>query len=88
MHLLNKEVYFWHWNKEPMSVLCRLDEKMVNLFKNAPIQDELMKLESTETINQGTITQITERIIQIDGSNNNAMYKRTYSNEASSTTTP
>lgn len=48
LHLLKRKVYFWHWSKEPMGVLCRLDSKMFALFRDAQSEDELLKSVSIE----------------------------------------
>lgn len=47
LHRLKKQVYFWHWNKKPMSVLCRLDPEMFALFKDAQTEEELLKILNT-----------------------------------------
>lgn len=41
-----------------MGVLCRLDSKMFQLFKDAQTEDELLKSVSLENGNQGTTVQI------------------------------
>lgn len=43
LHLLNKTVYFWNWGKEPMGVLCRLDDKLSNLFRDVQADDDAWK---------------------------------------------
>lgn len=43
LHRLKIQMYFWHWNKGPMSVLCRLDPEMFALFKDAQTEEELLK---------------------------------------------
>lgn len=43
LHLLNKKVYFWNWGKEPMGVLCRLDDKLSKLFRDIQADDEAWK---------------------------------------------
>lgn len=53
MNLLHRRVFFWHWGKEPMGVLCRLDPKMFALFKDAQTEDELIKSFSLENGKQG-----------------------------------
>ncbi|XP_031629887.1 sodium-independent sulfate anion transporter-like isoform X2 [Contarinia nasturtii] len=58
MHLLHRKVYFWHWNKEPMGVLCRLNSKMFALFKDAQTEDELLKSVSLENGKEGTAIRI------------------------------
>lgn len=58
MHLLQRKVYFWHWSKDPMGVLCRLDSKMFALFKDAQTEDELLKSVSLENGKQGTAVRI------------------------------
>lgn len=59
LHLLQRQVYFWHWSKEPMGVLCRLDSKMFALFKDAQTEDELLRSVSIENGKQGAAVQIT-----------------------------
>lgn len=53
LHMLSRQVYFWHWSKEPMGVLCRLSPKMFAYFKDAQSEDELMKSINVECINNG-----------------------------------
>lgn len=60
MHLLQRKVYFWHWSKEPMGVLCRLDSKMFQLFKDAQTEDELLKSVNLENGKQGSNVQISD----------------------------
>lgn len=43
LHLQKKKVYFWNWSKDPMGVLCRLDSKLCNLFKDVQADDEAFK---------------------------------------------
>lgn len=58
LHLLKRKVYFWHWNKEPMGVLCRLDSKMFTLFRDAQSEDELLKSVSIENGTHGNYIRI------------------------------
>lgn len=48
LHLLNKVVYFWNWNRDAMVVLCRLNAKMSALFKYASCEGGLVHLLNTE----------------------------------------
>lgn len=52
LHRLKIQVYFWHWNKTPMSVLCRLDPEMFALFKDAQTEEELLKTLNTVNGNE------------------------------------
>lgn len=58
LHVLNRTVYFWHWSKEPMGVLCRLKPNMFALFKDAQTEDELLKSVSLENGKQGAPQRI------------------------------
>lgn len=48
LHLLNKTVYFWNWGKDPMGVLCRLDNKMCALFRDIQADDNAWRYLSRE----------------------------------------
>lgn len=58
LQLLQRKVYFWHWGKEPMGVLCRLDSKMFSLFKDAQTEDELLKSTGIENSKQAATVHI------------------------------
>lgn len=53
LHVLGRQVYFWHWSKEPMGVLCRLRPEAFSYFKDAQTEDELMKSLNVECVNNG-----------------------------------
>lgn len=55
LHLLNRRVYFWHWNKEPMGVVCRLDSRMFAYFKDSQSEEELLKSLHMEKHTNGAV---------------------------------
>lgn len=65
LHLLNKIVYFWNWNKETMGVLCRMNTKMSHLFRDANCEDELIKMLNIDSsITNNSISAQTNNLFQ------------------------
>lgn len=58
LQMLQRKVYFWHWSKEPMGVLCRLNSKMFALFKDAQTEDELVKSISVPAVHADDVIAI------------------------------